>query len=384
MKRLFIAILFLSQYGFAQTDLNKGLKAHYTFNGNANDISGNNNHPVFNNAVLTTDRFGNANSAYHFNGSNQYMRIPNAASLNLNNTISIALWVRPTGFYTDICHANSILSKGPANYMPGSYALRYDDALFTDGQGCSGDKLKDELHMNFRGTGTPLKVYTPFIKKGQWYSVIYTNDGSTAKLYVGCELKYSIPFKENFTNSEDLFFGKTDDQLFPFWLNADLDDIRIYDRPITPAEMQAICKEEQPKDTPKPVIKEPVKPLTPRKEPEPVLEKRDNELVRQIVADHDSLSVTLYDNGEIDGDSVTLIYNNQIVTTHQLLSAKPVTFTIKVAKGSPNELVMYAENLGSIPPNTALMVIYDGGKRYELNVSSTKNSNGMVAFKLKE
>jgi len=47
-------------------------------------------------------------------------------------------------------------------------------------------------------------------------------------------------------------------------------------------------------------------------------------------------------------------------------------------------LVMYAENLGSIPPNTALMIIYDGGKRYELNVNSTKNSNGMVAFKLKE
>ncbi|MEI9959262.1 MAG: hypothetical protein WDM90_23780 [Ferruginibacter sp.] len=41
---------------------------------------------------------------------------------------------------------------------------------------------------------------------------------------------------------------------------------------------------------------------------------------------------------------------------------------------------MYAENLGTIPPNTALMIIYDGKKRYEINISSTKNSNGVVAF----
>ena len=45
---------------------------------------------------------------------------------------------------------------------------------------------------------------------------------------------------------------------------------------------------------------------------------------------------------------------------------------------------MYAENLGSIPPNTALMVIYDGKKRYELNISSSKTSNGVIRFKLKE
>jgi hypothetical protein len=148
--------------------------------------------------------------------------------------------------------------------------------------------------------------------------------------------------------------------------------------------MLAICKEEKPKEILKEVPKEQAKPVASPKEEAPVLEKRNNEIIRQIIVDHDSLSVTLYDNGEIDGDSVTLIYNNQIVTTHQLLSAKPVTFRIKVEKAGTNELVMYAENLGSIPPNTALMIIYDGDKRYELNVSSTKNSNGVVTFKLKE
>jgi hypothetical protein len=375
MKKIFFAFLFISEMCFSQTDLTKGLKAYYPFDGNATDMSGNHNNPVFNNTQLTTDRLGNKNSACHFNGRNSYIRIPNTPSLNFNDQITIAVWVRPTGFYYDICHANSIMSKGTANYVPGNYALRYDDALYTDGQGCSGDPLKDSAHQNFRSTGTPLKAYTPFVNKNQWYSVVYTNDGTTASLYVDCELKYAVSFKENFTNNEDLFLGKTDDDLFPFWLNADLDDIRIFDRAITKSEIQALCKEEQPKIKPKPA--EPVKEI--------ILEKRTNELVQQIPVDHDTLSVTLYDNGEIDGDSVTLIYNNKIITTHQLLSATPITFKIKVEPGAVrNELVMYAENLGSIPPNTALMVIYDGSKRYELNVSSTKNSNGVVAFRLKE
>ena len=48
--------------------------------------------------------------------------------------------------------------------------------------------------------------------------------------------------------------------------------------------------------------------------------------------------------------------------------------------GKSNELIMYAENLGSIPPNTALMIVYDGEKRHEINISSSKTSNGMVSF----
>jgi len=389
MKKLFFILLVLSKTCFAQLELNKGLVAYYPFNGNANDMSGNNNNPVFNNAVLATNRFGEPNSAYHFNGVDTYMKIPNSKTLNFGNQITLSVWIKPAGFYPGICHANSILLKGAADYYPGNYTLRFDDALFTNGQGCSGDSLTDVAHENFRGTGTPEKTYTPYIKKNQWYSVIYTNDGTTARLFVDCELKYAIPFREHFTNEDDLLFGKTNDVMFPFWLNADLDEVRIYDRALKPAEIMALCKEEKKRDTVKPIepaapfIKAPVQSIVPAKEV--ALEKRNNELVKQIEVEHDSITVTLYDNGEVDGDSVTLIYNDKVITTHQLLSDKPITFTLKVEKGKDrNELVMYAENLGSIPPNTALMVIYDGRKRYELNISSTKNSNGVVAFTLKE
>lgn len=385
-RLLFIFLLFCNTL-YAQPNLQKGLRAYYPFDGNANDMSGNNNNPSFNNAVPTSDRLGNPNSAYHFNGVDTYIRIPNNPSLNFGNQITLSVWVRPTGFYYDICHASSILLKGTADYYPGNYALRFDDALYTNSNGCSGERLTDSMHLNFRGTGTIQKPYTPYIKKDQWYSLVYTNDGTTAKLYVDCELKYAVKFKENFTNYDDLLFGKTNDPMFPFWLNADIDDVRIYDRALAEDEVAVLCKEPKKKDTALPILAKPVAAnipvqISPAKEIP--LEKRNNELVKQILVDHDSISVTLYDNGEVDGDSVTLIYNNKIITTHQLLSDKPVTFTLQIEPGEGhNELVMYAENLGSIPPNTALMVIYDGKKRYEINISSTTNSNGVVSFKLR-
>lgn len=377
-KRIWLfSIFLLCLYSVtnAQKNLENGLQAYYPFDGNANDASGNNNHPIFNNATSTSDRFGNPNSAYHFNGVYQYMRIPNGPALNFKSEITLSVWVRPTGFYYDICHASSIISKGGGNYNPGNYALRFDDALYSLGSGCNGS-LCDTLHQNFRGTGTVLKPYGgEFINKNQWYNVLYTNDGKTAKLYVDCALKYEVYFPETFTNAEDLFFGKSDDPFFPFWLNGDLDEVRIYNRALNNDEIFALCREQEKIKTPEPE----------KLKPEVVLEKRDNELVKVITVDNDSVSVTLYDNGIVDGDSITLIYNDKIITTHQLLTEKPVTFYIKVAPGnSRNELIMYAENLGSIPPNTALMVIYDGKKRYELNVSSSKTSNGVVRFKLKE
>jgi len=381
MKKCLFFFLLLSQYSFAQPNLKKGLQAYYPFNGNGYDESGNNNNPVKNNATITADRFGNANSAYHFNGIYQYIQIPNSASLNFGNKISIAAWVRPTGFYYGICHASQIISKGGGNYNPGNYALRFDDALYSEGTGCSGN-ICDTLHQNFRGTGTVLKPYPgDFIKKNQWYHVLYTNDGDTAKLYVNCELKYAVYFPETFTNKEDLFLGKSDDELFPYWLNGDLDDVRIYNRALTAEEIFMLCNDK--KEISTPVFVKTIDSLIPKKEI--VLEKRKNDLVKQITVDHDSISVTLYDNGIIDGDSITLIYNDKILVSHQLLTDKPLTFYIKIAPGnSRNELVMYAENLGSIPPNTALMVIYDGNKRYELNVSSTDKTNGVVTFKLRE
>jgi PKD repeat protein len=111
------------------------------------------------------------------------------------------------------------------------------------------------------------------------------------------------------------------------------------------------------------------------------LEKRTRDVVVQLEVENDSVTVALYDNGIIDGDSITLVFNNTTILTHQLLKTKPLILRLKIDPNlKNNELLMYAENLGSIPPNTALMLISDGEKRYSVNVSSTQKSNGVIYF----
>lgn len=111
----------------------------------------------------------------------------------------------------------------------------------------------------------------------------------------------------------------------------------------------------------------------------PALKERKNELVRTIVTNSPDIKIDLYDNGEIDGDTITVYHNNQVVAYRKGLSTIPITLRVTASvQNSNHEFVMYANNLGKIPPNTALMVITTGGQRYELSVSSTKEKNAKV------
>jgi hypothetical protein len=110
-------------------------------------------------------------------------------------------------------------------------------------------------------------------------------------------------------------------------------------------------------------------------------EKRTKALLKTIPIEEETFKVDLYDNGEIDGDSISVFYNGKLLVSHQRLSDKPISLKLKLDKDNPaNELTMYAENLGEIPPNTALMVITDGDKRYEVRIISDTQKNGTIAF----
>jgi hypothetical protein len=110
-------------------------------------------------------------------------------------------------------------------------------------------------------------------------------------------------------------------------------------------------------------------------------EKRSSEVLKTIQIENASFKVTLYDNGEVDGDSVSVFYNGKLIVEKKRLSEKPITLTLEAKSDfGINELTMYAENLGEIPPNTALMVITDGEKRYEVRISSDLKKSGTIQF----
>lgn len=228
MRIILILLLCASQNLFAQ-NLNFGLKAYYPFNGNALDQSGYDNNPIFNNATLTADKFGNANSAYHFNGIDNYIRIPNASSLNTVNQISLCAKVKATGFYTNLCYNNIMMVKGDDDYLTGVYFLRFSDQV----TGCTNNPSTTTEQFYGQNTVAP----DPYVQLNTWYDIVWTYDGSVGKIYVNCVLKATVSTSLSFTNSYDLFFGKLNNPQYPFFLNGDLDEVRIYDRVITQAEV---------------------------------------------------------------------------------------------------------------------------------------------------
>jgi PKD repeat protein len=552
MNKLILVFFLIPLITFSQVNLNKGLVAYYPFNGNANDASGNNNNPSVTKVSYVADKAGNANAACSFNGRNNYIRIPNDASLNFKNGFSISAWVMVNGFYDGKCHGNRIIMKGYTDYLDGNYLLTFDDNYGTNGNNCYSDK-PDKVRQSFYAAGA-LPFAKNFIVPGKWYLLTYTYDGTMASLYVDCNLQAKGTLRNyDFSNEHDLFFGKMNNQQYPYWFNGLLDEVRIYNRALNKNEMLALCDnkliENKPEiictganvvsakfnfnitnctstnfnltagntknlktiqwyfgdgttsnktapvhnykkygsykvkaivvsktgctdtftreihlrelkseftyseqgepgniqfktknnnasyvwdmgdgktfqnvsvvthkynssgqymvkmsaqnntgcaDTVEKLIQitlpvlitdvpshtEPV--LVSPKQPGIQLEKRDKDIMQIIPVENDSVSISLYDNGIVDGDSITLIYNSEVILTHQLLSSKPLKLSLYIdPQKTSNELVMYAENLGSIPPNTALMIIDDANNRYQVNVSSSRSSNGAVSFTIK-
>lgn len=103
--------------------------------------------------------------------------------------------------------------------------------------------------------------------------------------------------------------------------------------------------------------------------------------IPEIAVDTGQVRLDFYDNGEIDGDSITVLVNKKMVLQHQKLTAQPITTYLQVTASTTFfEVEMVAENLGSIPPNTAVLIITAGVKRYQLFLASSPTKSAFVRF----
>jgi hypothetical protein len=113
--------------------------------------------------------------------------------------------------------------------------------------------------------------------------------------------------------------------------------------------------------------------------------ERKTEIIRSIGFSSDSLVLSLYDNGTIDGDTVSVVLNGNILLAKIRLTASPIKATIYITPGLGDslQLVMYAENLGRIPPNTGLLVIQDGANRNEIRFAGDMQKSSAIILKRK-
>lgn len=234
----FIFFTFTGTNSYAQINLDLGLTARYLFNGNTNDLSGNNNHGnIIGGASLAPDRFGTPNAAYYFDGVDDYISIPNSPTLNFSNAMSIVLYFNPSRNGTQTLIGKTDYSSGNGT----QYQVAIDFApvpgvLFginPAGNGC----ISQSLNSSYVNTGGgPIAL-------NQWYCFVTTFENNTQKIYLDGNLISSTTTLFNTMNAcsnagvQIGSWWRNDRQMF----NGFIDDISIYNRALSQEEVLALC-----------------------------------------------------------------------------------------------------------------------------------------------
>lgn len=192
--------------------------------------------------------------------------------------------------------------------------------------------------------------------------------------------------------TEPLFADEWDFVIDNFLVGANdpdiIDSIASLQRPVIPetteAEPQHVTIEmrkiNEPVKEKDPVITtpEPSRPLT----IEEKFTTRKKVLTKEIPVSGDSIELRFYDYAQIDGDSISLFLNDKLIFQHIRLAGTAYIIKLAVSQlNKTNELIMVAENLGTIPPNTSYMVAIVDGKRHEARLESTEGSSAMIRLK---
>lgn len=112
--------------------------------------------------------------------------------------------------------------------------------------------------------------------------------------------------------------------------------------------------------------------------------QRKNDDMGVIEVDSSNLTIQIVDNGEIDRDSVTIFFNSAVLAEKLELTKRGLIYNITLDDlREENQISMFAENLGIIPPNTAVLIVYDGKKRHEVSLTSTLQTNGTLRIRKK-
>ena len=115
------------------------------------------------------------------------------------------------------------------------------------------------------------------------------------------------------------------------------------------------------------------------------LRNKTNALFKEILVDSGLVQIEFFDNGQIDGDTISVYVNEKPVVYRQMLKSQAVALSVPVDRQKPiQDVVMVGENLGSIPPNTALMIVMAGKERYQLYLKADEKQNALVRFIFKE
>jgi gliding motility-associated-like protein len=259
MKPVILSVLLLifTVTTFAQTNYPNGVSgnlARWNFtNGGTvtslSDVSGNSNNSSSVSNLVTANGFRNlTNKATHFNGTSSYAIVPHKAALNPAQ-ITIVAVVKPTGFYSGNCQGNNIIYKCYDYYTKSGCWAMY----IHDDDGNCGSFSPNNEKLDFAGPSA-VSYTLPSgntIPVNSWYFLVLTYDGNQLKRYqlpMDTLTYYSTISPISTTtmgytlgsNTYDVRIGGTQNPPFPYWFNGDMDEIALFNKVLTPTEIQSV------------------------------------------------------------------------------------------------------------------------------------------------
>lgn len=235
MKRLIIFLIPFCNFMVAQ-NINSGLIAYYPFSGNANDVSGNAHNGYISGGVIdSTDRFGNTNSAYYFDGQlNSYIKILNSPALNNFQELSISLWYNKID---TIRYRSGFIGKQRQFNSCGScyFSPTFEFMLRKDPDSWAILSRQTSIGSRFG------KFFNHTPTLSTWTHIVYSWDADSIRTYLNGVFQNSDATPSNFTFVDDtslIKIGYVEGVAgYSGTWKGFLDDIRIYNRAITKEEV---------------------------------------------------------------------------------------------------------------------------------------------------
>jgi len=229
--------MFLFSNKINSQSLSSGLVGDYSFNGNTIDNSGFGNNAIVWGAIPIAGKAGIPNTAYHFDGTTNYMEVPDANSLDLDTAITIYVVFKAEGYYTGPCQGNTLISKWTTANGGTGYG-----ALFTDNvvdYNCSAFDSTKDIFMGSAGNNNwnqGLYDYHEYIRSNTWYCAAFTQDADTQRIFLDGVLKSANYVPNNIgVNSVPLWFAKNSNGVPSF--KGIIDEIKIYNRALSKTEI---------------------------------------------------------------------------------------------------------------------------------------------------
>lgn len=233
MKKITFTLLFLtvSIISFSQIDIKKGLVAHYPFNGNLNDSSGNKNNGTNKGVTTASNKLNQPNTAYFFSGDDDYVDVPATASVQPQDAVTVSAWLNTTDkdYWNFVVCKRLNLAKEPGN----SYFLG------TTGNVPGGATWQWSISSS---TTQHFLVTNTLVEDSTWLHVVGTFNGDTLKLFLNGQnigSKIIANTKISYSNlSLRLGLGIPTSSGSKTAFKGSIDEIRIYDRALSDDEIK--------------------------------------------------------------------------------------------------------------------------------------------------